>query len=114
MTRGYLLASQFRSTQSRQFMKSTQTEQQSGDAVPWFLISQRVLKLTGSVDQGRKYPMAEQKEMKWICNRCGTKHGRKIPIAPSLQFGRCDWCGEEKMVTESSGYGVKTENGERQ
>lgn len=50
--------------------------------------------------------MGETKARGWICRKCGERHGRRIPVAATLHYGRCDWCGKDKVVTEPRDYGI--------
>jgi len=41
----------------------------------------------------------------WICDECGKKYGSRVPEISTFHYGWCEWCDEEKAVTESRDYG---------
>ena len=43
--------------------------------------------------------------MSWICNKCGQKHGHIVGKICTCHPNICEWCGEEKDVTDSRHYG---------
>jgi hypothetical protein len=41
-----------------------------------------------------------------ICSPCGQKHGRVIEGHVATFYpGKCEWCGQETIVTEPRDYG---------
>jgi len=43
--------------------------------------------------------------MVWICEECGDEYGEKVINISSWHNGTCDYCGEERVVTENRDYG---------
>ena len=41
----------------------------------------------------------------WICDLCGTKYGKYHGGVSTYHIGKCDWCGQDKAVTEDRDYG---------
>jgi hypothetical protein len=41
----------------------------------------------------------------WTCISCGLKYGEARGSCATFHNGRCDVCGEEKLVTETRDYG---------
>jgi len=42
---------------------------------------------------------------RWICNDCGSKHGRRLPDIATWHQGKCDLCQQVASVTEPRDFG---------
>jgi hypothetical protein len=52
---------------------------------------------------------SERESIMWICRDCGMKYGTPRGGVSTFHVGRCEWCGEEKAVTEDRDYNYPQE-----
>lgn len=49
----------------------------------------------------------------WICSPCGRELGTRLPEYATFHMGRCDYCGDERAVTEPRDFGHPPLNDEQ-
>jgi predicted ATP-dependent serine protease len=42
----------------------------------------------------------KKKNINWVCNDCGNKHGKPSTLVSTWHWGKCDMCEREVEVTE--------------